>query len=261
MIPFISLLPFMQRPDDVHQLLERWDGGVELVTDGPNWHEQTDLAVEQRRYLSHSGPLGVHAPIFELDLATARHRVLREYSFEVYQRFIEWSAAIGATHMVLHTHQFASPIFLREVSQRHARENVAKLGRIAEEHRVILLVENIGFHDKMLFDQEEFVRLFDEIPTIKALLDVGHAHINGWDIPRVIQDLGEHLQAVHLHDNDGARDLHLPIGEGTIDWAGIWEVLGQLRHPWRAILEYEVDTPVETLLNDARRLPKLLESR
>lgn len=258
MIPFISLLPFMRRPEDARRLLERWHGGIELVTDGPNWHEQTDPAAEQRRFLSHPGPLGVHAPIFELDLATARHRMLREYSFAVYQSFIEWSAAAGATHMVLHTHQFASPIFLRDVSQRHARENVAKLGRIAQEHRVLLLVENIGFHDKMLFDQEEFVRLFDEIPTIKALLDVGHAHINGWDIPRVIQDLGEHLQAVHLHDNDGARDLHLPIGEGTIDWSEVWAALGRLRHPWRAILEYEVGTPAERLLEDAQRLPLLL---
>ncbi len=261
MIPYISLLPFMKRPEDAHRLLEHWSGGIELVTDGPLWHEQTDPVTESRRFASHPGPLGVHAPIFELDLATARHQLLRDYSFAVYESFIRWSASAGATHMVLHTHQFASPVFLRDVTQQYAKENVAKLGRVAQEHGIVLLVENIGFGDSMLFDQGEFVRLFDEIPTIKALLDVGHAHINGWDIPQVIRDLGEHLQAVHLHDNDGVRDLHLPIGEGTIDWSEVWPALGRLSHPWRAILEYDMGTPVERLLEDARRLPMMAAER
>ena len=26
---------------------------------------------------------------------------------------------------------------------------------------------------------------------------------------------------VHLHDNDGRSDLHLPPGAGTIDWAAV----------------------------------------
>jgi len=53
-------------------------------------------------------------------------------------------------------------------------------------------------------------------------LDVGHAHTNG-----VLSEfLGmKEIVHVHIHDNNGRRDEHLPIGEGTIAWA---DVMGEL---------------------------------
>ena len=60
--------------------------------------------------------------------------------------------------------------------------------------------------------------LFDIFPSAKSLIDTGHAHVNGWDIPAVVQSLGERLVACHVHDNDATADAHLPIGQGTIEW-------------------------------------------
>ncbi len=33
---------------------------------------------------------------------------------------------------------------------------------------------------------------------------------------------------VHLHDNNGRRDEHLPLGEGSVDWATVIGKLAKL---------------------------------
>ena len=48
-------------------------------------------------------------------------------------------------------------------------------------------------------------------------LDYGHAHLTG-DLADVIENVGGHIVATHLHDNDGRRDSHLMPFAGTIDW-------------------------------------------
>ncbi len=47
-------------------------------------------------------------------------------------------------------------------------------------------------------------------PYLVACLDVGHAEMGGLDtsIPEMVHTLGDHLQALHIHDNDLAEDLH-----------------------------------------------------
>jgi sugar phosphate isomerase/epimerase len=37
--------------------------------------------------------------------------------------------------------------------------------------------------------------------------------------------MGQRLKHVHLHDNDGQRDDHLPVGQGSIDFDSFFETL------------------------------------
>ncbi|WP_147512873.1 sugar phosphate isomerase/epimerase family protein [Brevibacillus massiliensis] len=248
---FINLLPYMPNIDEANELLDQWQGGIEISMDGPNWREPVEWDREYFRFERHAGPVSVHSPIWELNLATPRFEVIRTYSYEVYKQCLEWSARIGAEQMTIHPNLYCTPSFLRYESQQYAKENLMRLGEKAQSLGVDLAVENVGFGSFALFTQEEFVQLFQEIPNIKALVDVGHAHINGWDTPAVIRELGEKLCAVHLHDNDGKGDLHLPVGKGGIDWQPIWEALRSLGHPYRAILEYVEGTATDVVLADA----------
>lgn len=257
---FINLLPYINRIDDAAELLERWSGGIEFAMDGPTWREPVDWKLEFRRFEKHSGPRSVHAPVWELNLASARFGIISEYSFEIYKQCLEWSAFIGAKHVVIHPSLYSTPLFLRRESQQVAKENLKRLGETAQKLGIDMAVENIGLGSLALFNQEEFVRLFEEIPTIKALVDVGHAHINGWDTPSLIRELGTRLCAVHLHDNDGNDDMHLPVGHGNIDWTPIWEALRAAHHPYRAILEYQEETPLAILLEHAGQIKQELEA-
>ncbi|MEK3726114.1 sugar phosphate isomerase/epimerase family protein [Paenibacillus sp. FSL H8-0034] len=256
---FINLLPYMDRIDDSKELLDCWQGGLEIAMDGPNWTDPINWTVEFERFQHHTGPISVHSPIWELNLASARYEVVRNYSFEIYKQSLAWSAKIGAEQVVVHPSLYSTPLFLRSQSQYYAKENLKRLGEEAQKLGIDMAVENVGFRKTALFDQEEFVRLFEEIPTISALVDVGHAHINGWDTPALIRELGSRLSAVHLHDNDAVGDLHLPIGEGTMEWTGVWEALRSAKHPFHATLEYRRNTPLDVLLQHVKLVEQELK--
>jgi sugar phosphate isomerase/epimerase len=52
------------------------------------------------------------------------------------------------------------------------------------------------------------------IDGVGLALDVGHAHLNHC-LPGFLEASISH---VHIHDNDGKEDMHLPVGRGTIDF-------------------------------------------
>ena len=51
--------------------------------------------------------------------------------------------------------------------------------------------------------------------------DVGHAHISGFKQSEQLEILGGKLEVLHIHDNDGLRDAHLPPFDGNVDWEDV----------------------------------------
>ena len=62
--------------------------------------------------------------------------------------------------------------------------------------------------------------------NIGTCLDTGHAHLAG-DLPMAIYKLSCHLRMIHINDNKGDWDGHLPPGEGDIDWKDVMTQLEQ----------------------------------
>ncbi len=66
-----------------------------------------------------------------------------------------------------------------------------------------------------------------EVPSLGLTLDVGHANLGGSENKSIaiIEKFGRLIRHVHLHDNRGGRsqvdDLHLPIGDGDVDFRAI----------------------------------------
>ena len=72
-------------------------------------------------------------------------------------------------------------------------------------------------------DPEVFVQIFDGVnsPKILCCLDIGHAYCSrSVSLNRWIDVLGKHIGHVHIHDNGGNYDDHLPLGQGSIPLAG-----------------------------------------
>jgi sugar phosphate isomerase/epimerase len=44
-------------------------------------------------------------------------------------------------------------------------------------------------------------------------LDVGHSKVNGYDWRAFVEQFGNRITVVHLHDNDGIEDQHQPLPE------------------------------------------------
>ena len=64
---------------------------------------------------------------------------------------------------------------------------------------------------------------------VAVCLDIGHAHYSSEPMEKWFDVLGEYIQYMHLSDNMGRFDDHLPIGSGNIDWENVnslWKSLG-----------------------------------
>ncbi len=68
-------------------------------------------------------------------------------------------------------------------------------------------------------------------------LDTGHANIAG-DLACIVNEVGPRLISLHLNDNDGQRDRHMPPGEGTVDWPEVNTLLRNIR--FQGCIMYEL---------------------
>jgi sugar phosphate isomerase/epimerase len=92
-----------------------------------------------------------------------------------------------------------------------------------------ILIENI-------FERDPFTlaELLARLPTppFGFCLDTGHFNLFS-DLPLSdwLEVLGPHLREVHLHDNDGRGDQHLPPGQGLFDFPAIFREISKLSQP------------------------------
>jgi len=66
-------------------------------------------------------------------------------------------------------------------------------------------------------DLNEMIAFLDH-PMFGAVWDIGHAHIQGLNQREEMVTIGKNLKAVHIHDNNGRRDQHQTVFNGTLDW-------------------------------------------
>ena len=58
--------------------------------------------------------------------------------------------------------------------------------------------------------------------------DIGHANTMS-QIDEMVETFGDRIANVHIHDNDGDRDAHLTIGDGSIDFKHVLKLLSGYR--------------------------------
>lgn len=248
MISYSDLLLMGGRAEtNVEALLGEGAAHIELLLDGKSWDDMDGTMERLVPYLNDSkASFTVHPPAWDTNL-TSENRAIRDASFEEYRKSIEFANRIGATHVVIHPGFCYSPAFCKQTAALRAEEAVNRLCRVASPLGVQLAIENVGYHGTSLFSQEEYVRFVERLDeTAVYLVDTGHAHINGWDIPALIRQTASRLGCVHLHDNSGDADEHLPIGEGTIEWTSVWEALRDAPR-CQFILEYAPGTELSKL--------------
>jgi len=112
-----------------------------------------------------------------------------------------------------------------------------KIVENAAEYEVTVCIENLSEEAK------DFESAFHEIPSLRMTLDLGHGELLCEKNRSVgfIEKFPERIQHVHLHDNRGGNshrdDLHLPPGEGVIDFAGLFEKLRRIYYDRTVTLE------------------------
>ncbi len=99
------------------------------------------------------------------------------------------------------------------------------LAQMAGEMELSIALENVYEENP-----DPLRTLLEEVdsPNLRFCFDTGHHHVFG-KVPLSVwfDALREHLAEVHLHDNHGGLDEHLPMGEGGFDFDQFFKLLSQ----------------------------------
>lgn len=258
-ICYSDLLLLSKDPvQNVESLIELGADCVELMMDGPWWNEMEHVFDELASKLrALAVQFTIHPPAWDINI-TSENQAIRNTSMDQYVKAIQFAHMIEAKHVVIHPGFCFSPVFDKVKAQARAKSFITELCQVAKPLGVKLGIENVGYAGSSLFNQTEYSTFLDDIDeTAGYLVDTGHAHLNQWDIPRLLKDIQERLLAVHIHDNYGGGDDHLPLGEGSIKWEGIFEQL-RSKQTCHFILEYAPGTNLNELKKGKKQLENML---
>ncbi|MCU0589295.1 MAG: sugar phosphate isomerase/epimerase [Syntrophobacteraceae bacterium] len=93
--------------------------------------------------------------------------------------------------------------------------------------------------------------IFDKLPSpfFAFCLDVGHQNgFSSTPLGEWLNVLGDHIQELHLHDNDGTFDQHRPVGSGSVDFQTLFLFLRATgRDPLMTLEPHREEDLAETL--------------
>jgi len=235
---------------------------LELTTDPPEGLPTKLLRKtgQLRKALSDCGMgLVVHLPTFvwTADL-TPR---IRKASLDETLEALEVAKELDAKCVVLHPGVFVGlGVFLKKESEKIAMESLEMILDRASALGVKVGLENMFPKAGWLVTPEDFLPVMDRFPSLGLTLDVAHAFIRG-GLERILgftRLLGQRIVHLHISDNWGERDDHLPIGVGRIPYGEVVRALRELGYQGWAT--FEVFSPDRDYLEmSLRKFEKMWE--
>ena len=180
-------------------------GMVEVMDEG--YHYLADTSVLENYKLHYT----IHAPYHGINIASL-FETIRRASIEVTLDCFLVAAEIGAK-VIVHPGYFAWEQE-RGSARRQFNKSHEELSSAADDLSLTFYFENMGGMDYF------FLRTPDELDLLGdtgLALDVGHANLNNC-LNAFLETTIEH---VHIHDNNGKKDSHSPVGDGDIDFGNV----------------------------------------
>ncbi len=165
--------------------------------------------------------------------------------FDKMAKSLRGTRMIGAPCMVIHP---MMPFGVGGDGDRNAFFDInfdyyRRLIRVAEDEGVVIGLENMPFPNLPLARPAEILAFVKEIgsPYLRVCLDTGHCAVCGVSPADAARETGaEYLCTLHVHDNNGQRDLHLSPYAGVIDWAEFSQALRDIGFDGTLSLETSV---------------------
>ena len=156
----------------------------------------------------------------------------RRERFDKMSRALLIAKLLGARYMAIHplmpfgADSPDNPEELYEINRRYFTD----LARVADSLGVVVCLENLPFRSFPLSPSRRVYDFVKEIgmPSLKMCLDVGHSHIMGESIADTVRYIADELCILHIHDNDGTNDIHLPPYDGNADIRALGDALREI---------------------------------
>jgi sugar phosphate isomerase/epimerase len=196
---------------------------LELAMDPPAAHYTTlhsDRAKIQNALTRRNLSLICHLPTFVSigDLTDS----IRQASLAEMERSLRVAESLGAVKVVFHpgaVHGMGH--FVPDVARAYGLASLDAIYRLAAELSLPLCVENMFPGYGAYYEARDYEVLFKRYPGMQMTLDTGHAHIGATDggrLKQFVELFASRIDHVHISDNSGRADEHLPPGRGSIDF-------------------------------------------
>ena len=196
----------------------------EPILDGNNYLEQV---MEVKRACDENGlEMTVsHLPFYNYDMEDKEKLA---FCNAMTERAIRASAHVGVKYAVVHPHRDPT----KHIYIQRTIDILRPFVELGRSLGVTLCVEN------MYTVTAEATRMIADALDCGICWDVGHANFGGYDQYEGIMTCGERLKVLHLHDNNGKDDLHIPAFQGTINWHEVMRALRDVK--FEGELNFEV---------------------
>lgn len=151
-------------------------------------------------------------------------------SVELYKRYFEAAAELGARYFVMHGDRKDSTF-----DWQHGYERFAILDHAAKEFGIRVAHENVS---RCLSCSPDYMRGLKEYldGDVKFVLDLKQCRRSGVDVYDMLEAMGKNV--VHLHVSDcNAEQPCLPIGAGDFDFAYLIHKLNEIGYDGAMIIE------------------------
>ena len=176
---------------------------------------------------------------------------------EVAPKSMELCAFMECKYIVIHGFKLARFLGSEEEEWKHTEAFLEYLAPMAKEMGITVCIENLydGIADHLIegpcCDVRKCAERIDRMnekygaEVLGFCFDTGHANVIGLDFERFITTLGRRLKVLHIHDNDGVRDLHqIPFtftrtreNTSSTDWEGF--IRGLRKIHFDGVLNFE----------------------
>jgi len=179
-------------------------------------------------FTEHGLGLIIHGPFVDLNPGSLDEKI-RKASLDRLTETVAATKMLGSKHVTFHSGFKPEPYSKYE--KEWLQNSVETWGRVldaAGKENIKLTVENA-------FEKEpsaliELVKTVDS-PNFNICFDGGHYNAFSNTPPLEAFDMlpPDKIGEIHLSDNDGSSDQHLPLGEGNIDLDALFKKIEQLR--------------------------------
>lgn len=138
----------------------------------------------------------------------------RQAALRYFLKCLKCFAKLKAKTMTVHAVRGIGEFGLDKQAEFFA-EVLNPLCKTAKSYNMHIVLENVQEENNL----ELVEKIMKKVPLLKFHLDIGHSNLSeGNIIEDYLKKFSKKLMHVHVSDNLGYEDQHLPLGVGNIDW-------------------------------------------